>query len=100
MEHILNGENMKYYYGTLSKFIDDNGRTATAKQIASLIKRDVEYGKWNNYNGGTETSVADVTYKKGRFTHHQHLFITGKQKEFEELERLIKPIIEVIPRKT
>lgn len=89
---------MKYYYGNVDKFIDNDGKTATAKQIASLIKRDVNYGKWNIFNGGSETSIAEVSYKKGSFTHHEHMFITGRAKEFKELEKLIKPFIEVIPR--
>lgn len=90
---------MRYYYGVLDKFIEEKGRTATAKQIASLIKRDVEFGKWNIFNGGKKDTSANCSYIKGNFTYHKHLFITGKAVEFQELEQLIEPIIEVIPRK-
>ena len=89
---------MKYYYGTLDKFIEEKGRTVTAKQLASIIKRDVDVGKWNIFNGGKQNTSADCSYKKGNFTHHEHLFITGEPKEFKALEKLIQPIIKVIPR--
>ena len=90
---------MKYYYGNISKFIKEKGNNVTAKQLASIIKRDVDYGKWNQYNGGTEESVADVSYTNNGFTHHEHLYIIGKPVEFKELEQLIQPFIEVIPKK-
>ena len=89
---------MRYYYGIVAKFINSEGRNVTAKQLASIIKKDVKFGKWNLYTGGAEDSVADISYHNGDFTYHEHLFITGKPKEFQELERLIKPFIEVIPR--
>ena len=89
---------MRYYYGVIDKFIEEKGRTATAKQIASLIKRDVNVGKWNIFNGGNKNTSATCSYKKGKFTYHEHLFIQGKPKEFKELEALIQPIIKVIPR--
>ena len=89
---------MRYYYGVVEKFIDTEGRTVTAKQLASIIQRDVDVGKWNIFNGGKKDTSATCSYKRGSFTYHEHLFITGKAKEFKELEKLIKPIIEVIPR--
>lgn len=90
---------MRYYYGTNDSFYEGHGRTATAKQIASIIKRDVEYGKWNVYNGGKEDSTtASCKYQATSFTHHRQLFIKGQEKEFKELENLIKDIIEVKPR--
>ena len=89
---------MRYYYGTIDKFIEEKGRTVTAKQLASIIKRDVDVGKWNIFNGGNKNTSADCSYIKGNFTHHEHLFITGKAVEFQELEQLIEPIIKVIPR--
>lgn len=91
---------MRYKYGTNDSYSPNMGRTATAKQIASIIKRDVDYGKWNIYEGGTEDSIsAKCRYKRNGFVYHSHLLIFGKESEFKELEKLIKPIIEVIPRK-
>lgn len=89
---------MKYYYGTLDKFIEEKGRTVTAKQLASIIKRDVDYGKWNIFNGGQKDTSANCSYTKGNFTHHEKLYVTGSNKEFQELENLIQTFIEVIPR--
>ena len=89
---------MKYYYGVFDNLIEEKGRTVTAKQLASIIKRDVDVGKWNIFNGRNKNTSADCSYKQGGFTHHEHLFITGKPTEFKELESLIKPIIKVIPR--
>jgi hypothetical protein len=89
---------MRYSYGTNDSYTNGS-RTATAKQIASLIKRDVRFGKWNVYHGGKENSrTATCSYRRKGFVYHEHLLIYGKKKEFELLERLIKPIIEVIPR--
>lgn len=90
---------MRYKYGTNDSYSVHSGRTATAKQIASIIKRDVDYGKWNIYEGGKEDSVtAKCRYKRNGFVYHSYLLIFGKESEFKELEALIKPIIEVIPR--
>lgn len=91
---------MRYYYGTIDKFIEEKGRTVTAKQLASIIKRDVDVGKWNIFNGGKQDASADCSYIKGNFTHHEHLYIIGNNKEFQELEQLIEPIIKVIPRQS
>lgn len=91
---------MRYSYGTNDSYSTSRGRTATAKQIASLIKRDVDYGKWNLYDGGKEESwTASCRYSKKGFVYHERLFIYGTKKEFQELERLIKGIIDIIPRK-
>ena len=89
---------MRYYYGT-NDSIGNRGRTATAKQIASIIKKDVEVGKWNVYEGGkADTRSAVCRYKRNGFVYHSHLLISGKESEFRELETLIKDYIEVIPR--
>lgn len=93
---------MKYKYGTNDSYSNSSGRTATAKQIASLIKRDVEYGKWNKYDGGKEGSyIASCEYYRRGFVHHERLYIYGKRDEFDELEKLIQKIdnLKVIPRK-
>lgn len=87
---------MKYYYGIMSKFVEEKGRTVTAKQLASIIKRDVEVGKWNIFKGGKQETSATCSYEKGSFTYHEKLFITGKEKEIKELEQLIQPIIKVV----
>lgn len=90
---------MRYSYGTNDSYNPNRGRTITAKQLASIIKRDVNYGKWNIYEGGREdSSTATCRYKAKGFEFHSYLLIFGKESEFKELEQLIKPIIEVIPR--
>ena len=92
---------MRYLYGTSDSHPNHRGRTATAKQIASLIKRDVSYGKWNLYDGGRENSwTASCRYSKRGFVYHERLFIYGTQREFQQLEKLLQKVeIEVIPRK-
>ena len=87
---------MKYYYGVMSKFVEEKGRTVTAKQLASIIKRDVDVGKWNIFKGGKQETSATCFYEKGNFTYHEKLFITGKEKEIKELKQLIQPIIKVV----
>lgn len=90
---------MRYYYGTNDSFYQGKGRTATAKQIASIIKRDVEYGKWNLYEGGEENcSIASCRYQRKGFIFHRRLFIKGQPREFKELESLLEGVIDVIPR--
>ena len=92
---------MRYSYGTNDSFSNSRGRTATAKQIASLIKRDVEYGKWNLYDGGKEDSwTASCRYSRKGFIYHERLFLYGTKREFDELEKLLQKVeIEVIPRR-
>lgn len=91
---------MRYYYGTNNSYSPSKGRTVSVPQLASIIKRDVECGKWNNYHGGTENnSTASCSYSKKGFIFHSRLFINGKKEEFQRLETLIQDFIEVIPRK-
>ena len=91
---------MRYYYGTDDSYYRGKGRSVTVKQLASIIKRDVEFGKWNHYYGGrTNDITASCSYKRKGFVYHSRLFIYGKQDEFEELEKLITSFIEVTPRK-
>lgn len=90
---------MRYVYGTNDSYSRIKGRTITAKQLASIIKRDVDYGKWNIYEGGQEdSSTAVCRYKRNGFTFHSQIMIYGNKKEFKKLEKLIKDFIEVIPR--
>lgn len=90
---------MRYSYGTNDSFTEGS-RTASVKQVASLIKRDVEYGKWNIYEGGeANTRTAKCRYKRNGFVYHSHLLLWGKEEEFKRLESLIKDFIDVTPRK-
>lgn len=89
---------MRYKYG-FNDNPTDSSRTATAKQIASIIKRDVDYGKWNTYNGGDKEHGASVSYQNKSFNFHTKMFLFGKESEFKELEKLIKDFIKVTPRK-
>lgn len=90
---------MRYSYGSNDSYINGS-RNVTAKQLASIIKRDVGVGKWNRYYGGEQDSrTAKCSYKRKGFVYHEHLLIFGTKKEFQLLEKLIKPFIEVIPRK-
>ena len=91
---------MRYIYGTADSYSTTKGTTVTAKQLASIIKKDVEFGKWNIYNGGRANfTTAKCQYSKKGFTYHSHLLIFGSKPEFRKLEQLLKDIIEVIPRK-
>ena len=90
---------MRYSYGTNDSFTNGS-RTASVKQLASIIKRDVDYGKWNIYEGGeTHNYTAKCRYKRNGFIYHEHLLICGTKREFKELEKLIAPFIEVVPRR-
>ena len=90
---------MRYSYGTNDSYTT-NSRSVSVPQLASIIKRDVEYGKWNIYEGGRENSVtAHCRYQKKGFAFHSHLLIYGKKEEFKRLEKLIQDYIKVIPRK-
>lgn len=91
---------MRYKYGTNDSYTEGKGRTCSVPQLASIIKRDVDYGKWNTYYGGEVNSrTAKCCYKKKGFSFHSHLLIYGKEEEFKRLENLIKDFIEVTPRK-
>ena len=90
---------MRYIYGTNDSFSTTKGTIVTAKQLASIIKKDVEFGKWNRYEGGRVNSVtAHCRYKKNGYAFHSHLLIYGSKREFKVLENIIKDFIEVIPR--
>ena len=90
---------MRYIYGN-ENYNLPKGKTIPVKQLASLIKRDVEVGKWNIYNGGDKNHhSAKCKYEKNGFTYHEELLIFGSEEEFKKLEELLKGIIEIIPRK-
>lgn len=89
---------MRYSYGTNDSYTT-NSRTCSVPQLASIIKRDVDLGKWNIYEGGrTNSLTAKCRYKRNGFVYHSHLLIWGSKEEFQRLEHLIKDFIEVIPR--
>jgi len=90
---------MRYSYGIKEGYDPKRGRTISVPQLASIIKRDVEYGKWNKYEGGLEgKSAASCSYSNGNFQYHEKLYIYGTEKEFTHLEQLIRGILRVIPR--
>jgi len=90
---------MRYSYGVNDSFNPKRGRTISVPQLASLIKRDVGFGKWNNYHGGVEdNSAASCSYKANSFVFHERLFIYGTEREFKELEKIISEFIKVTPR--
>ena len=92
-------DNMRYKYGTNDSYTNFKGKNVTAKELASIIKRDVEVGKWNIYEGGRNNSTtAHCRYQRKGFIYHEQLLIYGKPKEFKQLETLIKDFIEVKPR--
>lgn len=89
---------MRYSYNIKDDYDPKRGRTISVPQLASIIKRDVEYGKWNQYNGGDEKHSANCNYTSGNFQYHEKLYIFGTPKEFQQLEKLIKEFISVVPR--
>ena len=90
---------MRYFYGSNDSYYNGAGRTCSVPQLASIIKKDVEYGKWNLYDGGKANSVtAKCRYQRKGFAYHSYLLIFGTEEEFKRLEELIKDTIEVIPR--
>ena len=90
---------MRYKYGTTDSYSNFKGKTVTAKELASIIKRDVDYGKWNLYEGGKSNStIAHCRYKRNGFVYHEQLLIFGSKDEFKRLENLIKDFIKVNPR--
>lgn len=89
---------MRYVYGIAGNYSNSKGRTVTVKQLASIIKRDVEYGKWNIYRRRKNNDEpAHCKYERNGFTHHEELMIYGNQKEFETLEKLITGVIKILP---
>lgn len=91
---------MRYKYGTNDSYTEGRGRSCSVPQLASIIKRDVECGKWNKYDGGeVNTRTATCRYSKKGFSFHSYLLIYGKEEEFKRLETLIKDFIKVTPRK-
>ena len=91
---------MRYKYGTKDCYTSFRGKDCSVKELASIIKRDVECGKWNQYEGGEVDSIdAHCRYKRNGFQYHEQLLIYGNKKEFKELEQLIDDIIFVNPRK-
>lgn len=91
---------MRYVYGTDDSYSTTRGVKCNVSQMASIIQRDVEFGKWNIYEGGeTNNRTAHCRYKRNGFVYHGLLLIFGNEKEFKQLEELIKGVIEVIPRK-
>ena len=90
---------MRYKYGTNDSYTNFKGKNVTAKELASIIKRDVDYGKWNLYEGGQEESTtAHCRYQRNGFLYHEQLLIFGSKDEFKRLENLIKEFITVKPR--
>ena len=91
---------MRYKYGTNDSYSGFRGRTVTPTELASIIKRDVDYGKWNIYEGGKQDSTtAHCKYQTEHFTYHERILIYGTKKEFKELEKLIDDFIFVNPRR-
>lgn len=73
-EFIWRYTNELYLMELLIVYTTSNGTVATARQLATIIKRDVELGKWNLYDGGkSNTRTAKCRYSKKRlylpFTH-------------------------------
>ena len=90
---------MQYKYGVTDKFNGGEGIIVKAPQLIDLIKRDVNQGKWNLYEGGDKSHTAKVSYKGKNWEYGEHLFIIGSKNEIKFLESKIRKFIEVIPRK-
>ena len=91
---------MRYKYGSKDCYTRFRGKDCSVTELASIIKRDVEYGKWNTYEGGEVDSIdAHCRYQRNGFQYHEQLLIYGNKKEFKQLEELIDDFIFVNPRK-
>lgn len=89
---------MRYKYEITNHKTKFRGKTVTPTQLAKIIKRDVECGRWNTYDGGSNTTTAHCRYQGKTFTYHEKLLIYGTKKEFQQLEKLIDNFIYVEPR--
>ena len=90
---------MRYHYGTNDSYTNGYGTEIGVRKLASIIKNDVEMGKWNIYEGGRANSItAKCRYKKNGFEYHNYLLIYGTETEIRRLEEIIKNFIKVIPR--
>ena len=75
---------MRYSYGTNDSYTT-NSRSVSVPQLASIIKRDVEYGKWNIYEGGEADSItAHCRYQRKGFAFHSHLLIILNYFDFQQ----------------
>ena len=90
---------MQYKYGVTDKFTNGEGILIKAPQLISLIKRDVQRGKWNIYRGGDKKHTAKISYKGKNWEYGEHIYIIGTQREIQHLENKLKQFLKVIPRK-
>lgn len=90
---------MQYKYGVTGKFTKGEGIIVKAPQLIDLIRRDVNRGKWNLYEGGDEKHAAKISYKGKGFTYGEHIFIIGSKREIQFFEEKISKFMKVIPRK-
>lgn len=87
---------MKYNYGVVDK---PEGRIIKAPALIDLLKRDVQQGKWNIYEGGTDgENTAKISYKGNGWEYGEHIFIKGSKRELRFFESKIREFMEVIPR--
>ena len=90
---------MRYKYGVINKVLNHDCTIVRAPALADIIKRDVNVGKWNIYEGGDKEHAVQVSFKGSSWVHSEHMFIWGSESEIKHLEQLISGFIKVIPRK-
>lgn len=93
-------KNEIYLMELMRVYITSNGTVATARQLATIIKRDVKLGKWNfiRWRKNQIQGLQSADTVKKASTYHSHMLIYGDRGEFTLLEALIKDYREVIPR--
>ena len=87
---------MQYKYGVIDNGLD--GIIVKAAQLIDLIKRDVNRGKWNVYDGGDNKHTAKISYKGKNWEYGEHIYIRGSENEFKYLEQELSKFMEVNPR--
>jgi hypothetical protein len=89
---------MKYKYGVVGKSTCKDGIIVKAPALISLLKKEVDSGKWNIYEGGDDNHPAKISFKGKSFEYGEHMFVYGSEREIRFFEEAISKFIKVIPR--
>ncbi len=90
---------MKFYYGTNDSLFMGRKESISVEGLVEIIKKDVEDGKWNVYDGGRVNSVtATCRWSERARVTNDRLFIEGSRNEIQSLEKQLDGVLTVIPR--